>query len=63
MSAFLAYLTCDWTGLFWTLVGLAFAGQFYLSSTLLGRTITWGQAISYSLGDWYVWAVLSVPGQ
>jgi two-component system, LytTR family, sensor kinase len=46
---------------FWTLVGLAFAGQFYLSSTLLGRTITWTQAISYSLGDWYVWAALSVP--
>ena len=46
---------------FWTLVGLAFASQFYLSSTLLGRSVTWGQAISYSLGDWYVWALLSVP--
>ena len=48
-------------GAFWTLVGLAFASQFYLSSTLLGRTITWGQAISYSLGDWYVYALLSWP--
>ncbi len=48
-------------GAFWTLVGLAFASQFYLSSTLLGRSVTWGQAISYSLGDWYVWAALSVP--
>src|SRR6478609_9931579 len=48
-------------GAFWTLVGLAFASQFYLSSTLLGRTVTWGQAISYSLGDWYVWALLSIP--
>jgi sensor histidine kinase YesM len=47
--------------IFWTLVGLAFASQFYLSSTLLGRSVTWGQAISYSLGDWYVWALLSVP--
>jgi two-component system, LytTR family, sensor kinase len=46
---------------FWTLVGLAFASQFYLSSTLLGRTVTWSQAITYSLGDWYVWAILSVP--
>jgi two-component system LytT family sensor kinase len=46
---------------FWTLVGLAFASQFYLSSTLLGRTVTWSQAITYSLGDWYVWALLSVP--
>ena len=45
----------------WTLIGLAFAGQFYLSSSLLGRTITWTQAISYALADWYVWAVLSVP--
>src|SRR3954470_22565958 len=48
-------------GAFWTLVGLAFASQFYLSSTLLGRSITWGQAITYSLGDWYVWAILSIP--
>jgi len=48
-------------GAFWTLVGLAFASQFYLSSTLLGRAVTWGQAISYSLGDWYVYALLSVP--
>ncbi|HEU5079743.1 MAG TPA: histidine kinase [Opitutaceae bacterium] len=46
---------------FWTIVGLAFASQFYLSSSLLGRTVTWQQAISYSLADWYVWAVLSVP--
>lgn len=45
----------------WTLVGLAFAGQFYLSSSLLGRTVTWAEAISYSLGDWYVWALLSLP--
>ena len=47
--------------LFWTLVGLAFASQFYLSSTLVGRSVSWGQAITYSLADWYVWAVLSVP--
>lgn len=46
---------------FWTLVGLAFASQFYLSSTLLGRAIGWGEAITYSLADWYVWALLSVP--
>ena len=48
-------------GVFWTLVGLAFASQLYLSSTLLGRTVSWGQAITYSLGDWYVYALLSVP--
>lgn len=47
--------------LFWTLVGLAFASQFYLSSTLVGRSVSWGQAIGYSLTDWYVYAVLSWP--
>ena len=44
----------------WTLVGLAFAGQFYLSSTLLGRSIRWTEAIGYALADWYVWALLSI---
>lgn len=47
--------------LLWSLIGFAFAGQFYLSSSMLGRSITWSQAISYSLADWYVWAVLSLP--
>lgn len=56
-----AWLRFAGIGAFWTLVGLAFASQFYLSSALLGRTVSWGQAITYSLGDWYVWAVLSVP--
>ena len=55
------FLRLTGMGAFWTLVGLAFASQFYLSSTLLGRTVSWGQAITYSLGDWYVWALLSVP--
>jgi signal transduction histidine kinase len=45
----------------WSVVGLAFASQFYLTSTMLGRSITWGEAITASLGDWYVWAVLSLP--
>ena len=46
---------------FWSLVGLAFASQFYLSSTLLGRSVSWEEAISYALADWYVWAVVSIP--
>jgi two-component system LytT family sensor kinase len=46
---------------FWSLVGLAFASQFYLSSAQIGRTVTWAQAITYSLGDWYAWAIVSVP--
>lgn len=45
----------------WTLIGLAFAGQFYLSNSLIGRPVSWAQAVGYALGDWYVWAVLSVP--
>ncbi len=47
--------------LLWSLIGFAFAGQFYLSSSMLGRGISWSQAISYSLADWYVWALLSIP--
>jgi two-component system LytT family sensor kinase len=46
---------------FWTLIGLLFAINFYLTSSLFGRAVTWGQAIGSSLGDWYVWAVLSFP--
>lgn len=47
---------------FWTVIGLSFASQFYLSSLRFGYyTVTWGQAISITLGDWYVWALLSLP--
>ncbi|MDQ8202470.1 histidine kinase [Pelagicoccus sp. SDUM812003] len=44
----------------WTAIGLSFASQFYLSSSLSGYPVTWSQALSYSLVDWYVWAALSV---
>ncbi len=47
--------------LFWTLIGLSFASQFYLASYKAGRPVTWGQAVGWSLGDWYVWAVMSLP--
>jgi signal transduction histidine kinase len=43
--------------LFWTLVGLAYAGQLYLSQPNIG----WKLALGRALGDWYVFAVLSVP--
>ncbi len=46
---------------FWTIIGLSFASQFYLSSLKAGRAVSWGQAVTWSLGDWYVWALLSVP--
>jgi two-component system, LytTR family, sensor kinase len=46
---------------FWTAIGLSFAAQFYISSSRLGRHLSWWYAINYSLFDWYVFAVLSTP--
>jgi signal transduction histidine kinase len=46
---------------FWTLLGLSFASQFYISSAKAGLEVSWKQAISYALGDWYVFAALSIP--
>ena len=47
---------------FWSVIGLSFASQFYLSSSLFGYySVSWSQAISITLGDWYVWALLSLP--
>jgi signal transduction histidine kinase len=43
--------------LFWTVVGLAYAGQLYLAKPNIG----WELALGRALGDWYVFAVLSVP--
>jgi len=45
----------------WTLVGLAIASEIYLSSNFLGRSISWGEAISDSLEDWYVYGILAIP--
>lgn len=45
----------------WTVVGLSFAGQFFISSSKAGVPVTWGRAVSWSLGDWYVFALLSIP--
>jgi len=46
---------------FWTLLGLSFASQFYISSAKAGLEVSWKQAVDYALGDWYVFALLSVP--
>lgn len=46
---------------FWTFIGLSFAFQFYFSSAKAGLDVTWKQAVSYALGDWYVFAFLSIP--
>ena len=58
--------SCRWAkwfiGLaFWTLLGLSFASQFYISSAKAGLGVTWRQAFGYALGDWYVFALLSIP--
>jgi two-component system, LytTR family, sensor kinase len=52
-----------WTlfGAFWTLVGLSFAIHFYLNSSKTGRGVSWGEAVTFSLADWYVFALLSIP--
>lgn len=47
--------------LFWSVLGFAFAGQLYLSSYFFGGQISWREALHWSLADWYVWALLSVP--
>ena len=47
--------------LLWTLIGLSFASQFYISSLKTGQPVSWGAAIAWSLGDWYVWGLLSIP--
>lgn len=47
--------------LFWTVLGLAFAGQLYLSRSKFGMPVTWTFAMSRALADWYVFALLSVP--
>src|SRR5438132_13853665 len=46
---------------FWTVLGLSFASQFYISSSKAGLEVSWKQAVSYALGDWYVFALLSIP--
>ncbi len=42
-------------------MGLAFAGQLYLTQTKLGSPVTWQFAVTRSLADWYVFALLSLP--
>jgi hypothetical protein len=46
---------------FWTLIGLSFAVHFLLNSTKTGQAVSWGEAVTFSLGDWYVFALLSIP--
>ncbi len=45
----------------WTVLALLFAGQFYASSAMMGRGVSWGHALSFALADWYVFALLAPP--
>ena len=45
----------------WTLIGLSFARQFYVSSSSFGSPVSWRHALSHSLADWYLFALLSIP--
>jgi two-component system LytT family sensor kinase len=46
----------------WTAIGLAFGGQLYLTQSKIGHPITWQFAAQRALADWYVFALLSLPG-
>jgi len=42
-----------------TLLGLFFAAQIYYSAASFHHSVSWGQALYWSFGDWYEWALLS----
>jgi two-component system, LytTR family, sensor kinase len=43
----------------WTLVGLLFATQWYITSTIVGPPVTWAYALTWVMADWYAWGVLA----
>jgi two-component system LytT family sensor kinase len=45
----------------WTAIGLAFAGQHYLTSAKVGIPVAWGNAITGALADWYLFGLLALP--
>ena len=45
----------------WSLIGLAFSSQFYLTSANSFNPVTWKFALEHSLADWYLFALLSIP--
>jgi len=55
-----------WAGLgvfvaLFTLLGLAFAGQLYVTRVQMDLPVTWTFALTRSLADWYTFALLSLP--
>ena len=50
-----------WLSIFgcFTLVGLMFAGQWYVGYTANGYPITWTQVLTWGLTEWELWALLA----
>lgn len=50
-----------WLAIFgcFTLVGLLFAGQWYVGYTANGYPVTWTQVLTWALTEWEIWALLS----
>ncbi|HEX8072787.1 MAG TPA: histidine kinase [Pyrinomonadaceae bacterium] len=50
-----------WLSIFgcFTLVGLMFAGQWYVGYTANGYPITWTQVLTWALTEWWLWALLA----
>ena len=46
---------------FWTLLGMAFAAQLFLSRSGIGSPVSWEFAVGRALADWYVYGLLSLP--
>jgi signal transduction histidine kinase len=42
-----------------TVLGFFFAGEIYFLAASFNRDISWGQALYWSFGDWYEWALLA----
>src|SRR5258706_6630569 len=45
----------------WSLIGLAFSSQLYLSRPQIGDPVSRKLALGHSLADWYVFGLLSLP--
>lgn len=45
----------------WTVLAFLFAGQYYATSAMTMRSVSWSFALSHALADWYVFALLAPP--
>jgi two-component system LytT family sensor kinase len=43
----------------WTVAGLLFASQWYLTSTVVGPPVSWAYVLTWVVADCYIWAALS----